>query len=621
MNKQVRILMCVTIVAIALLPTLTASAALPTNLAWVKSMSNPVANSTLCYSGEHFDPAIVVESTSNYKMYFSHRSNGADIYLATSSDGGQTWTCANSSLPVLTRGGASAWDATRVMSASVIKEGPSSYKMWYVGRDASAQYAVGYAYSTDGISWTKNGGTGGPVLTVGSPLAWDSEYVREPSVLNVGGTYHMWYSGTARWPYFHIGHATSTDGGITWTKDGSNPIITRTAVSWDENEQYAPSVIQNGGNFEMFYSGSSGGRWVTGHATATSANGPWTKDANAIISPNAIGWETGFDSTDYVAGVLDGSTWKVFYSAGGGYQIGLATLTNQAQLTFNPLASSVAVGNDIVIKIDLNAVTNLYGYQFQVTYDATKVSATGAFVNDFFDTTGQFKPGGWDASCAVGTCKFAVTRQGAASGVDGSGTIAQITFTGIAAGDVPLTFSSDILTDKDANQITHSVTTSFLTVLKSVVVSGKVNMQGRTYPTGTPGSVTIYDEYGYAPSVTTSFSAVDGTWTATVAVSPGSTMFDIEASHGLYLTNRATGINLSGAGPFVQATTRLLGGDANNDGKIDINDMSCIGGAFGGAPTVCGATGSSDINADTTVNILDLVLAGGNFDRVAPQPW
>ena len=214
-----------------------------------------------------------------------------------------------------------------------------------------------------------------------------------------------------------------------------------------------------------------------------------------------------------------------------------------------------------------------------------------------------------------------MTLQGAASGVSGSGTLAQITFTGIAAGDVPLTFSSDILSDKDSNRITHSVTTGFLTVLKNVVVSGIVNMQGRTYPTGTPGSVTIYDKYGYSPSVTTSFSAVDGSWTANVAVYPGSTTFDIQASHGLYLTNRETGINLSGAGPYPQPTTKLLGGDANNDGIIDNLDLTCVGGAFGGAPTVCGATGSSDINADTTVNILDLVLVGGNYDKFSPQPW
>lgn len=618
---KTKLILALTLVAMLSLMTMaTANAALPTGLSWVKHAGNPVVNGTLCYSGEHFDPAIVVESANNYKMYFSSRSDGADVYLATSSDGGLTWTCGNGGSPVLTRGSGGTWDDTRVMTVSVLKESASDYKMWYTGRNSAGVYATGYATSSNGVAWTKYGSN--PVMTVGSPSAWDSQYIREPSVLKVSGTYHMWYSGTAKWPFFHIGHATSPDG-IVWTRDSGNPVVTTTATLWDQNEQYAPSVVDNGGAFEMFYSGNSGGRWVTGHATAASANGPWTKDANAVISPDATGWEAGSDSADYAAGVLDGSTWKLFYSSGsGGYLIGLATLSNQAQLTFNPLVASVNVGGTKVVSIDISDVTNLYGYQFQVNYDSSKVSATGAFVDGFFDTSANaFVPGPWNAACSGGSCKFAATKQGVLSGYTGSGTLAQITFTGNVAGDVPLTFTLDILSDKNASQITHSVTTGFLTVLRTVTVSGTVTMQGRTYPTDTPGTVTISDQFGYAPQVTTSFSATDGTWSATVAVDPSSSTFDIVASHSLYLANRKLGINLSGAGPFPQPTTLLLGGDATNDGTIGLGDLTCIGGAFGGPPTTCGVTGSSNINADSTVNILDLVLAGGNYGLNSPQPW
>ena len=158
--------------------------------------------------------------------------------------------------------------------------------------------------------------------------------------------------------------------------------------------------------------GSSGGRWVTGHATAASANGPWTKDANAIISPDATGWEASFDSTDYVAGVLDAIAGhgESFTQQVADYQVGFVTLSNQAQLTFNLLNATLTVGGNKTIYIDLNSVVNMYGYQFQVNYDASKVSATAAFVNRF-DTTGQFIPGGWNANCVAGVCQFAVTRQ------------------------------------------------------------------------------------------------------------------------------------------------------------------------------------------------------------------
>ena len=594
----------------------TASAALPTGMSWVKDAGNPVAPAGLCGVAAPSDPAVVVESTDNYKMYFTTHpgTNGAQIYLATTTDGGQSWTCENGGSPVLPVGASGAWDAVRVVNPAVIKDG-SDYKMWYTGRDAAGHNQIGYATSSDGVAWTKYGSN--PVLPVGLGTAWDSQLVRDPAVVKDGsGTYHMWYSGTANWPYFAIGHATSSDGGVTWTKDASNPVLTPTSGSWDAIETYAPSVVMNGSAFEMFYSGNAGNRWLTGHATSDNGTA-WTKDANAFLSPSVTGWDNG-DSTDYVAGVLDGSTWKVFYSGAGAssnYQIGMTTLSGTPQLTFAPLMTSVAVGNTAVVTIDLSSVTNLYGYQFQVTYDASKVTATGVFVNSFFDTSGQFVPGGWDGACAAGVCKFAVSKQGATA-VSGSDPLAQITFTGFAPGLVALNFSDDILADRDGNQLTHTSDTGWLQVYGTTTLSGVVQLQGRDAAHSDAGTVTIYEENGLYPTQAVPFSASTGVWTATV---PTGGTYDLLAAHSLYLSNRLDAVT-SG----VQATTVLKGGDATNNGTIDINDLSCIGGDFGKTALSfgnCGGQGSPDINADNTINILDLVLAGGNFELTSPQPW
>ena len=72
---------------------------------------------------------------------------------------------------------------------------------------------------------------------------------------------------------------------------------------------------------------------------------PWTKDANAIISPDARVGTAGFDSTDYVSGVLDGSTWKGFYSAVWLITSDKRRFPNQAQLTLNPLNSMLTAGH------------------------------------------------------------------------------------------------------------------------------------------------------------------------------------------------------------------------------------------------------------------------------------
>jgi hypothetical protein len=101
----------------------------------------------------------------------------------------------------------------------------------------------------------------------------------------------------------------------------------------------------------------------------------------------------------------------------------------------------------------------------------------------------------------------------------------------------------------------------------------------------------------------------------------GATIYSALAEHGLYLDNQETGISLTVGGSVALETTRLLGGDADNNSTIGLGDLTCIGGSFGGAPVVCGTTGSSDINHDGTVNIFDLVLPGGNYGLSSPQVW
>ena len=56
-----------------------------------------------------------------------------------------------------------------------------------------------------------------------------------------------------------IGYAECTDG-ITWAQNAANPVmVSNTAGSWDNLGIMTPSVIKNGANYEMWYSGISAG--------------------------------------------------------------------------------------------------------------------------------------------------------------------------------------------------------------------------------------------------------------------------------------------------------------------------------------------------------------------------
>lgn len=628
MKTKVLVALALTVM-LSVMMMATASAALPPG-SWVKYSSNPVVPSGVPFGGSPFRPMVLWEGANAYTMYYSDQGTFTTVKRATTTDGGHNWSYTGD---VLSPGSSGAWDDARVVTPTVLKEGANDYKMWYTGKNtASGVYAIGYATSTDGITWTKSGSN--PVLTIGASGSWESQYVRAPSVVKDGsGTYHMFYEGTASWPVFEIGHATASLPQGPWTKDGLNPVLTGTSGQWDQNEVYSPSVVMNGSVFEMFYSGENGAKWLEGHAS--SANGTsWTKDANPILSPSASGWDSG-DSNDYAGAVLDGSAWKLFYSGSGpsgGYQIGLATLQLSPQLSLDPGGTSVAAGSTQIVTINISNVTNLYGYEFVVTYDKTKVHAAGggAFVNTFFDTTNSGSvPGGWNASCddSAGQCKFAKTLLNPALPVSGSGPLATITFTGFAPGLADIAIASgDILTDRNAAQITHTDTAAFLTVYGSATIHGVVQLQGRDSAHLTAGTVTLYDVTGELPPVTVPFAAGTGIFTAPVRANDGGSTYTTIAAHSLYLSNQKgvttsfTGFTVNPGDNLDAGTTTLKGGDANNDGKIDISDLSCTGSDFGTSNNSC-TGGNSDINGDGTVNILDLVLEGGNYGLNTPQPW
>ena len=70
------------------------------------------------------------------------------------------------------------------------------------------------------------------VLPPAEDGAWDDGRRFVDCVIEVDGTYHLYYHGQAEGlpilNYYDIGHATSSDG-ITWELDPANPVLTRGA--------------------------------------------------------------------------------------------------------------------------------------------------------------------------------------------------------------------------------------------------------------------------------------------------------------------------------------------------------------------------------------------------------
>jgi hypothetical protein len=175
--------------------------------------------------------------------------------------------------------------------------------------------ALALAYSANGKYWIRYGDS--PVLLPsGNPADWDGDYVTRGSVVRLSdGTYAMWYSGGKTDSNDGIGYAHSSDG-LSWTKDAGNPIFHQDdAVDWRLDRSYTPWVIQVDGVYKMWFSGKDASdNYAIGYATgAPPPSEVWVDDDYCASCPND-GHTWGYDAFDSIQDGIDavaGSTVNV----------------------------------------------------------------------------------------------------------------------------------------------------------------------------------------------------------------------------------------------------------------------------------------------------------------------
>jgi hypothetical protein len=160
----------------------------------------------------------------------------------------------------------SKFDSDGIETPTVIKDlsAPQNqrYKLWYAGRKTRCKpindHKFGFAYSPDGIKWTKY--TGNPVLIPGNSSDWYNTFISSPSVMMENGSYKMWFTAPDlilnNQPTDgkgNIGYATSTDG-VNWVVYPVPVLIAGEQANWDAASIAEPSVIKIGATYHLFYS-------------------------------------------------------------------------------------------------------------------------------------------------------------------------------------------------------------------------------------------------------------------------------------------------------------------------------------------------------------------------------
>ncbi len=142
---------------------------------------------------------------------------------------------------------------------SILEEG-GSYRAWYVsatgwtevGGATYPSYIVRHAKSTDGRNWAPVGS-----ICVGHESP-DEFGIGRPWVVRDSNCYRMWYSIRSRSVPYRIGYAESTDG-ITWVRKDNDAGIACSTFGWDSEMICYAAVIDVNGSRLMFYNGNRHG--------------------------------------------------------------------------------------------------------------------------------------------------------------------------------------------------------------------------------------------------------------------------------------------------------------------------------------------------------------------------
>jgi hypothetical protein len=147
-----------------------------------------------------------------------------------------------------------------------------------------------------------------------------------------------------------------------------------------------------------------------------------------------------------------------------------------ANLSIDPTTQAISTGHVVTVDVDIANVSDLYGYQFDLTFDPSILQAVSS-------TEGPFLASGGDTFFIAGTndnvggtvSATADTLLTAVSGVSGTGELAQFTFDAIGTGTSTIGIQNELLLDSNLNLIPDTTTGGAVTVTSGTVTAPEID--------------------------------------------------------------------------------------------------------------------------------------------------
>ena len=211
----------------------------------------------------HFDDNGVYSGTvipyhQKLYMFYSGRSNGVDdlfymsVGLSVSHDSGKSFQRYRES-PILSRSDYDPW----LVTAPCVFRFKNKWFMIYTSgtaifSDRTSKYDLKIATSSDFFNWEQIGKTAIP-LNVGE------SNISTPSVVEINGILHMWFSVKPKIGEYRIGYASSKDG-INWTRNDDLLGLDVSGEGFDDKGLSYPNVFVHQSYIYMVYSGNQNGK-------------------------------------------------------------------------------------------------------------------------------------------------------------------------------------------------------------------------------------------------------------------------------------------------------------------------------------------------------------------------